>query len=227
MTERKVLVFGATGALGEAMVDEFSQSAPTTIFSPSRSDLDLAKASIHDCVSFIQSIGIPDGLDALVYSAGINFPKPFTEISEDDLMKTIHVNSLSFFKVMQAASPILKSDDGRVVAISSIYGSISRTGRAAYSMSKAALEGVVRSLAVEFAAENILVNAVSPGFVQTRLTEQNNTKTQIAELVSQVPLGRLASCAEVAKLVDFLIDKDRNTYLTGQNIIIDGGFSIV
>lgn len=227
MTKRNVLVFGATGALGEAMVDEFSQSAPTTIFSPTRLDLDLSKASINDCASFIQSIGIPDGLDALVYSAGINFPKPFTEISEDDLLKTIHTNSLSFFKIMQAASSILKTGDGRVVAISSIYGSISRTGRAAYSMSKAALEGIIRSLAVEFASRGVLINSVSPGFVETPLTAQNNSKTQIVELVSQVPLGRLASCAEVAKIVDFLIDKNKNTYLTGQNIIIDGGFSIV
>lgn len=225
--KRNVLVFGASGALGRAMVDEIRQASPSEIYTPTRVELDLSSASSSDCTTFIQSIGIEGGLDGLVYSAGINFPKPIPEISEEELLKTTQTNTLGFFKVVQACLPMMRDANARVVAISSIYGSISRAGRTAYSISKAALEGAVRAMAVELAPDGILVNAVSPGFVLTPLTEQNNSPAQIEELISQIPLRRLANSDEIAKVVDFLIDKNRNTFLTGQNIIVDGGFSIV
>ena len=225
--KRNVLVLGASGALGSAMVDEFLASEPSEIYAPTRGELDLSLASSDDCARFVRSLDIKNGLDALVYSAGINFPKSVADFSEEELLKTIQTNTLGFFKVVQASLPFMKERSARVVAISSIYGSISRGGRSAYSMSKAALEGAVRAMAVELAPDGILVNSVSPGFVMTPLTSQNNSPTQINELIAQVPLGRLANSSEIAKIVDFLIDQDRNSYITGQNITIDGGFSIV
>ena len=95
-----------------------------------------------------------------------------------------------------------------------------------YTSSKNALVGLTKTLAVEWASQNVLVNAVSPGFTLTELTKTTNTKEQLIELQNKIPIGRLADPVEIAKLVAFLCS-DLNTYITGQNIIIDGGFTNV
>jgi 3-oxoacyl-[acyl-carrier protein] reductase len=113
---------------------------------------------------------------------------------------------------------------GRIVNISSIYSIISRKGRAAYSASKAGLNGFTRTAALEYAGEGILVNSVCPGFVDTDLTRQNNTREQLAELTNHVPLRKLGSPDEIANFVYFL-GSEQNQFITGQTIPIDGGFT--
>jgi 3-oxoacyl-[acyl-carrier protein] reductase len=93
-----------------------------------------------------------------------------------------------------------------------------------YSVTKAGLNALTRSAALEFATYGILVNAVCPGYVGTELTFANNSPEQLAGIASSIPLQRLAQPDEIAKLVVFLCSQD-NTYLTGQSIIIDGGFT--
>ncbi len=112
---------------------------------------------------------------------------------------------------------------GRIVNISSCYSLVSRVGRMAYTASKSGLNGLTQTAAIELAPFNVLVNAIGPGFVETDMTRQNNTPAQIAALVAQVPLGRMAQPEEIAAFVAFLVS-DRNTYLTGQIIPIEGGF---
>jgi NAD(P)-dependent dehydrogenase (short-subunit alcohol dehydrogenase family) len=112
---------------------------------------------------------------------------------------------------------------GRIVNIGSIWIDISKPKRAAYSASKSALHSLTKSLTAEYAHENILTNTVSPGFIGTDLTYQNNSKEQIDKLTKQIPIRRLGLPEEVAKLVYNLTIE--NNYITGQNIIIDGGFS--
>ena len=102
---------------------------------------------------------------------------------------------------------------------------LSRLGRSSYSISKAALEALIRSVAVENAESNILANSILPGFVETSLTHKNNNEEQIKKLLERVPIKRLGTPDEVAKLAAFLMAPE-NTYLTGQSIKIDGGFSI-
>jgi 3-oxoacyl-[acyl-carrier protein] reductase len=91
-------------------------------------------------------------------------------------------------------------------------------------MSKAALNGLTRSLAIELAPFNILVNAVAPGYVLTDLTRQNNTEAELGGISRTIPLGRLAQPAEIAAVVAFLCSP-RNTYITGQTIVVDGGYT--
>ncbi len=91
-------------------------------------------------------------------------------------------------------------------------------------MSKAALNGMTRSLAIELAPHNILVNAIAPGYVLTDLTRQNNTEAELSDISRAIPLGRLAQPAEVAAVVAFLCSP-RNSYLTGQTIVVDGGYT--
>ena len=113
---------------------------------------------------------------------------------------------------------------GRIVG-SSIFSFLSREGRASYATSKAGLLGLTRTAAVEWAAKNVLVNAVSPGYVDTALTRKNNTPERIAQILETIPARRMASVEEIAEVVYFLSSR-QNSYLTGQNIVVDGGFSL-
>ena len=115
---------------------------------------------------------------------------------------------------------------GRIVNVSSIWGVISKEKRSLYSSSKSGLNGLTRALAVELANKNILVNAISPGFIDTQLTSASLTIEQKEELIARVPLQRLGETEEIAKLIHFF-GSEENTFVTGQNIIADGGFSIV
>jgi 3-oxoacyl-[acyl-carrier protein] reductase len=129
-------------------------------------------------------------------------------------------------EILKALLPgMLDRKFGRVVAISSTYATVARGGRSSYSISKAALEALIRSIAVEYAQCNIIANSIVPGFIETPLTLKNNTQLQIDKILERIPMRRFGSSVEVANLVSFLIS-EKNTYITGQSIRIDGGFSI-
>ena len=126
--------------------------------------------------------------------------------------------------IQTVALGIRENKFGRIVNISSIWSVVSRAGRISYSMSKTAINGMTRSLAIELAPFNILVNAVAPGYVLTDLTRHNNSEAELQKIGATIPLQRLANPAEIAKVVAFLCS-DKNTYLTGQTIMVDGGYS--
>jgi len=137
---------------------------------------------------------------------------------------TLDVNLTSAFLILRDfGSRMLKKRRGRIVVVSSVYSIRAREGRAPYSVSKAGLNALVRSAALEFAPAGVLVNGICPGFVLTDMTRQNNDDDDIKRLEGQIPLGRLADPVEVAELVEYLASF-RNTYITGQLIAIDGGF---
>jgi 3-oxoacyl-[acyl-carrier protein] reductase len=106
-----------------------------------------------------------------------------------------------------------------------LYGFLARKGRLPYVISKHGLLGAVRTLAIELAKYNILTNAVSPGYINTKMTTKNNSPEKINELVQGIPQRRLGKPEEIAKVVNFLVNDD-NTYINGQDIVVDGGFSI-
>ena len=113
---------------------------------------------------------------------------------------------------------------GRIVNITSIFGVVSRAERSAYSASKFALAGLTRALALETARDNVLVNALAPGFVDTDLTRQILGEKGIEEMAARIPMRRFAKSEEIARYVFFLAS-EQNSYMTGQTIIADGGFT--
>ncbi len=115
---------------------------------------------------------------------------------------------------------------GRIINISSIFGILSKQYRASYSSSKFAIDGMTAALAAEIAEHGVLVNTVSPGFFETELTKSILGKNGIKEMSSLVPMKRLGKPDELANLILWL-SSEYNTYISGQNIIIDGGFSRV
>jgi NAD(P)-dependent dehydrogenase (short-subunit alcohol dehydrogenase family) len=165
--------------------------------------------------------------DILVNNAGINRNAPFAEIDPDDFAEIQRVNLIAPMLLCRAVTPGMRRNGwGRVVNICSIWSKVVRPGRASYAASKFGLDGLTAALAAEVAADGVLVNAVSPGFIDTELTRQTVPADQIAALAAEVPIGRLGRPEEIAALVAWLAGPD-NTYVSGQNIAIDGGFTRV
>ncbi len=119
---------------------------------------------------------------------------------------------------------MLDAKFGRIVNISSIWSVVSKPSRLTYTISKSGLNGLTRAVAVESASHNVLINTIAPGYVNTEMTVQNNTKKELAAIRESIPMGRLAEPVEIAEIVAFLCS-GRNTYLTGQVIVADGGFT--
>lgn len=164
-------------------------------------------------------------LAVLVNNAGINKIGPLEGYDLADFARIQQVNVIAPFMLCRAVVPGMRRQRfGRVVNITSIWGVVSKAGRTAYSASKFGLFGLSRSLALEVAADNILVNCVAPGVVDTELTRSVLGEEGIAEMIKQIPIGRLARPEEIAGLVRFLASEE-NTYITGQNIVVDGGFT--
>lgn len=216
---KTLFITGGRGEIGQAIVAEF-QAANYQVFAPTSADLNL-----QDSVAIEQYIRSLDAVDAFVHCAGINFPKPFAEIASDEFMQTLTINALAFYSLTQALVRHSRlQENGHILAISSIYGDISRKGRFSYTASKYCLNGMVKNLALELGQQKIKVNALAPGFVETSLTRRNNSAAIIAQMEKAIPLGQLAAAADIAKIAYFLASKD-NRYVNGQIIIADGGYT--
>jgi len=164
-------------------------------------------------------------IDGLVHSAGINISKPFEELTNDDWKEIYEANVFGVANVTRHALPLLSRAHtvSRIVNIASMKGTYSAVGRVAYASSKAAVINLTTGLAKEL-APNILVNCVSPGFTMTEMT-QSTWSERIQTQVDSILLGRMADVNEIANVVIFLCS-EQCSYITGQNIIVDGGYGI-
>jgi NAD(P)-dependent dehydrogenase (short-subunit alcohol dehydrogenase family) len=217
----RVLLTGGRGGIGSAIRDLLN-SAGHSVIAPSREDLDLSDPKAVS--NWIES-NLDLEIDALILSAGINNPCDFNIVPDDEYLRIIQVKLNSNRLILKAFLPGMQFRKlGRIVAISSSYSSIAREGRSSYSVSKAGLEALIRSVAVENAQFNIIANSIAPGFIETPLTIKNNNPIQLEKIKQRIPLNRLGTPHEVAELTKFLLNE--NTYITGQSIRIDGGFSI-
>lgn len=167
------------------------------------------------------------GADILVNNAGLNRNAPFAEIGMADFDAIHLINLRAPVRLIQAVLPGMRARGwGRIVNVCSIWSKVVRPGRASYAASKFGLDGVTAAVAAEAAADGVLVNAVSPGFIDTELTRRTVAPDQIEKLVADVPAGRLGTPVEVASFIAWLAGPE-NTYISGQNIAIDGGFTRV
>ena len=161
-------------------------------------------------------------IDVLVNNAGITRDTLLVRMSEEDFDSVIDVNLKGAFCTMKNIVPIMmKQRSGRIINISSVVGVHGNAGQVNYSASKAGILGMTKSLAQEVASRGILVNAVAPGFIATRMTDKLN-ETQKENILNQIPLKRMGSPKDIANAVAFLAS-DKASYITGQILVVDGG----
>jgi 3-oxoacyl-[acyl-carrier protein] reductase len=161
-------------------------------------------------------------IDALINNAGITRDTLMMRMSEDDWDAVIHTNLKGAFLTSKAAMrPMLRQRSGRVVNITSVVGLVGNPGQANYASAKAGLIGLTKSMAKEVGSRGITVNAVAPGFIETRLTDvlPEDLKEM---LLKQTPLGRFGSPDDVAGAVSFLVS-DSAAFITGHVLTVDGG----
>jgi 3-oxoacyl-[acyl-carrier protein] reductase len=161
-------------------------------------------------------------LDVLVANAGISIDALLLRLKPEDLLATFSVNVAGAIACARAATRVMmRVRAGRVVLISSVVGEMGNAGQTAYAASKAALLGVTKSLAREYATRGITVNAIAPGYIETDMTRDIKPEARQA-ILQGIPLGRTGSCRDVAAAAVYLASEEAG-YVTGQVLRVNGG----
>jgi NAD(P)-dependent dehydrogenase (short-subunit alcohol dehydrogenase family) len=165
-------------------------------------------------------------VDILVNVAGVQIRKPSVEFTEEDWNRVININLRGTFRACQVfGKDMVAQGSGRIINIASMNSVVSLPERTLYCMSKAGVVAMTKSLAIEWAGSNITVNAISPGYFKTEMTAALFERTQWVErLMMEIPLQRPGTPSDLDGLV-VLLASDASSYLTGQNLLVDGGFT--
>lgn len=179
------------------------------------------EASVENLVT--KTVSEYGQLDIMVNNAGIGTLGPTHELSFEDYNRVISINQNGvFFGAKYAIREMLKTGGGSIVNTASILGHVGQAGAFPYNASKGAVNIMTKSLALEYASNNIRVNAVCPGYVETGLVNKKSLGDFYDNLVAQHPIGRLGRPDEIAHAIVFLCE---NEFMTGSSLMIDGGYT--
>ena len=236
-TNKKILITGATGGIGYSLVKKFVSLQGTIVATGTKTEkldslkkefpnISVIKFDISDhskIEEFIESASSQlTGLDVLVNNAGINMDNLSLRMKDEEWKKVIDVNlGSTFFLCKHAIKKMLKNKYGRIVNITSIVGHTGNLGQSNYAASKAGIIGMSKSLAIEYAKKNITINCVSPGFIQSKMTD-NIIESIKSVLTSRIPMSKLGTGEDVANTVAFL-SSDAASYITGETVHVNGG----
>jgi NAD(P)-dependent dehydrogenase (short-subunit alcohol dehydrogenase family) len=243
---RVALVAGAGRGLGaQGAIALGAAGAEVILLSRTASELDAVAQQIVDAGGRAKTIvcDVTDSarlrsevwrierLDILVNNAGMNFPEPFTDVSEDHLDRQLLLNVRAAFLTAQAAvRKMLEAPDrfdrgGSVINMSSQMGRVGAELRTVYCTTKHAIEGMTKAMAVELAPRNIRVNAIAPTFINTPLTAPFFEDPKFRDwVISRIPLGRLGRMDEITGAIVFLASP-ASSLITGTSLAVDGGWT--
>lgn len=234
---KKVLITGAGKGIGRACARAcVAVGAEIIAVSRTAEDLETLEAEageniepwVQDICSdeFMRRLGGLDRLDGLVNNAGTNRAGPMAGQSRENIDAVLNLNIRAAYLVAQAAIPALeRSGGGSVVHMSSQMGHVGSPNRTLYCMSKHAIEGLTKAMAVELAGSNIRVNSVAPTFVKTPLTEPMLADPEFSEFVmGMIPMKKLATPEDVANACVYLLS-DLSGCTTGTSLKVDGGWT--
>ena len=236
-TNKKILITGATGGIGYALVKKFISLQGTIVATGTKTEkldklkkefpnISVIKFDISDhskIEEFIENATSQlTGLDVVVNNAGINMDNLSLRMKDEEWKKVIDINlGSTFFLCKHAIKKMLKNKYGRIVNITSVVGHTGNLGQSNYAASKAGIIGMSKSLAIEYAKKNITINCVSPGFIQSKMTD-NIIESIRSVLTSRIPMSKLGTGEDVANTVAFL-SSDAASYITGETIHVNGG----
>ena len=232
---KKLFITGGTGSIGASICNYFSDNGCKDIISTTTNlnkikpeqnyikfkELDLDKieyTNLEEQFDF--------DTDFLVLNAGLNKDNIFLRMSLDDWKSVLNVNlNSSFYLLKHFVKKMVKKRFGRIVFISSVVAHTGNPGQVNYTASKAAISGIVKSLALELSTRNITVNSVAPGFIQSNMTDKLNDEQKNA-ILDRIPMKKLGESTDIAKAVGFLCSENAN-YITGQTLHVNGGLALI
>lgn len=221
----KLLVFGASGAIGNAIAAECAQQG-FNVIGASRSGAPLAHVTYSVAYADDMSAIAEHGpFDAVCWAQGVNGSDSVYDV---DITKHLDIYQANCVYILNSLTQLLEKNllakPARLVLISSIWQNIARQNKLSYGMSKAALQGLVQSAAIDLGRDGHLINAILPGVLDTPMTRANLSPDQLSRVQNATLFGRLPETYDIASLAAFLCSS-QNRSITGQSIAVDLGFS--
>ncbi|MGK7883483.1 MAG: SDR family NAD(P)-dependent oxidoreductase [Crocosphaera sp.] len=236
-----VMITGVAGGIGYGTAQYFSRQGWSVIGLDRQDKVELEgidryfQTDVSDVKQVASVVEKLDKLDGLVNNAAIQICKPLVEMDVTEWDQIMAVNLRSAFLLAKATYPLLKVSEGSVVNVSSVHAIATSANIAAYATSKGGLAAFTRALAIEWAKDNIRVNAVLPGAVDTPMLQSglsrghlsgSNVNELMNELAAKTVIGRVGTTEEIAKGIFFLANQESSSFMTGQTLVIDGGATI-
>lgn len=248
MNQKVVLVTGALGGIGRKICELFKKKGWYVIgtdyikFSEYEKNKEYKNLDrfipgdlVHEDVPkylYDNVMNNEKKLDSLINVAAIQVCKPIIKSNYQDWNQVVNCNIRAIFFLAKFFYPLLKKSQGNIVNIASVHSVCTSKNISIYAMTKAALVGLTKSMAIEFGQDNIRVNAVSPGAINTEMLRRGikrsfkDVKVGLKNLADQHIMKKIGEPLEIAKAVYFLSDNNQSSFLTGHNLVVDGGASI-
>ena len=238
LKNKNIIVTGASGGIGNSIVEKLSNIGANILATGTRiekleelkkkfNNIKILKFDIsqHDKIEeFINNAteDLGGSLDCIVNNAGITKDNLAIRMSLEEWSKVININLTSTFLMSKySIKKMLKNKSGKIINITSVVGHTGNVGQANYSASKAGIVAMSKSLAIEYAKKNININCISPGFIETAMTEQIDDKFK-ETIIGKIPSNRLGKPEDIANAVIFL-SSELSDYINGETLHVNGG----
>ena len=238
MNPNIILISGASRGIGRQIAIDLSQTGYTVIANYNKSEQSAKELQTQFNIDTFQA-DISKGteikqltdyvlkkygkIDVLINNAGISQTKLFTDITDEDWNKMINTNLYSAFKLTQKCLPnMIHNKSGSIINISSMWGQVGASCESLYSITKAGIDAMTKSLAKELGPSGIRVNSIAPGFIDTDMNKCYS-KEDVQGIISETPLEKIGQPSDISKCIKWLIE---DQFTTGQIISINGGLVI-